>query len=821
MKRTFSVLAVLLVMTACPPLYAQDTVVGRVVDQDHHPIGHATVQSADILHSVQTDDSGAFTINLTKPRPVSVTFSHAGYIPRSVRIGPGDKSVTVSLVEQVYPMEGITVTSGRAIDGKSPVSFQTVDRKTIERDFDIGEAPNFLEITPNLYAYSDAGGGLGYSYLKIRGFDARRAPVYINGVPLNDPEDHALYFVDLPDFMAGADNVQVQRGVGNSLYGDAAFAGSINILTSSLARSRQFAAQFGYGGFLDGSETIGLMRKSSVSYSTGLINGLWSLSGRWVKQFSDGYRKNSWYDGTAYYLSLGRIDPKMITTLDIYGGPMSTHAAWDGIDRETMHLDRRANWYTYDNETDNFTQPHFELHNLYSLSDAVTLNSTAYLIRGKGYYEQFRYGERLQPYGLSDDPTAESDLIRRKWVDKYQIGLNHNVEFQGHNQTSALGGSYYFFQSEHWGEAIWAQALNPSLLNIDDPARYYEYFGKYHNLSVYGSRRQMIGDRLTLTGNLQLRYIHKDIHMTPLGIYPAMIYDVGWLFLSPRLGINYAVTDHLSPYVGFSIASQEPNDDMIDDADDPDDRPRLDIIDSTVTPVVYGDALVDPERVYDVELGANYRTAKISADGNLFWMEYRHEIVPDGGLNDDGFPTVGNADRSVHRGIETALAYAPVKNLSLEANYAFNDNLIKKYDQYVERWLDDTTVVVDTVRHRDAAVPNFPIYLANLAVDYTYGRVRLVYRLRAVGRQFVSLDGRYAVIDGRREDVSIAPYTVSSLKGIFDFGEVLGANLMVEARINNLFDQKYETYGYRWGDYFAYWPAAGRNWFVNVKMAIE
>ena len=141
MRRTLSVLAVLLGMTACPPLYAQDTVVGRVVDQDHHPIGHTTVQSADILHSVQTDDSGAFTINLTKPRPVSVTFSHAGYIPKSVRIGSGDKSMTVSLVEQVYPMEGITVTSGRAIDRKSPVSFQTVDRKTIERDFDIGEAP--------------------------------------------------------------------------------------------------------------------------------------------------------------------------------------------------------------------------------------------------------------------------------------------------------------------------------------------------------------------------------------------------------------------------------------------------------------------------------------------------------------------------------------------------------------------------------------------------------------------------------------------------------------------------------------------------------
>jgi iron complex outermembrane receptor protein len=651
----------------------------------------------------------------------------------------------------------------------------------------------------------------------IRGFDARRAPVYINGIPLNDPEDHALYFVDIPDFASSADNIQVQRGVGNSLYGDAAFGGSVNILTSTLTHSRKFVSEFGYGGFLQGSEMIGIIRKSSISYSSGMLSGGWSLSGRYIRQFSDGYRKNSWYDGTAYYLSIGRVDPGMITTLNIYGGPMRTHAAWDGIDRETAHLDRRINWYAYDDETDNFNQPHFELHNIYNLNDMISLNNTLYFIRGKGYYEQYKGGETLADYNLSDDPDAVSDLIRRKWVNKYQMGFNTHITHETDQATSVLGGSYYFFESDHWGEVLWAEELSPSFLNFDDPAVYYEYFGKYHNFSAYVSRRQHIGERVILNGNLQVRYLRKSIHQTPIGDYETSIYDIDWLFVSPRIGINYILTDEVTPYFSFSMASHEPNDDMIDDADDPDDDLRLTVVDSLSTPKVYGDPLIDAEQVYDFELGANYRTSKLSLDVNLFWMEYLNEIVPDGGLNDDGFPTYGNADRSVHRGIELAASYKPLTNLTIEGNYAYNDNWIREYDQHIE--IDDTTVT--TFPHRDVPVPNFPIYLANLVVDYSHGPARLIYRLRGVGRQFVSIDGQNFYVGQEWHDVSIAPYAVSSIKGVLKLGSVLGgADLTLEGRIDNLFDQKYETFGYRWGDYFAYWPAAERNWFMNVKLTI-
>jgi iron complex outermembrane receptor protein len=287
-------LALVMVASACPDLFAGNLLVGRVVDDDHQPISHVTVQSSRIESAVQTDESGLFRVIRTVAEPVSITLSHMGYIPRTVRVGAATDSVTVTLTEQIYPMEGLTVTAGRAMEKQTPVPFSTIDRAKIQEQYDFGEIPALLETTPNLYAYSDAGGGLGYSYLKIRGFDGRRVPVYINGIPLNDPEDHSLYFVDLPDFAGTVDNVQVQRGVGNSLYGDAAFGGAINMLTSPLAQARRFAAEFGYGGFLQGDSTVGLMRKTSVGFATGLLDNGWSLSGRWVDQYSGGYRAKSW-----------------------------------------------------------------------------------------------------------------------------------------------------------------------------------------------------------------------------------------------------------------------------------------------------------------------------------------------------------------------------------------------------------------------------------------------------------------------------------------------------------------------------------------------
>lgn len=812
----------ILVIAACPDLFAQYLIKGQVIDKNQQPISQVNIQSSEIEKIARTNEKGEFLISLKHPYAVPLTFSHVGYIPRTVKMLPDSLPITITMVEQIYPMEGITVTAGRAVENQSPIAFSTLSQDEINRDLDIGEVPELLEMTPNLYAYSDAGGGLGYSYLSIRGFDARRVPVYINSIPLNDPEDHALYFVDLPDFAGNADNIQVQRGVGNSLYGDPAFGGSINILTSPLSRNQQYVGEFGYGEFTSNGKSIGLMRKTSSSYSTGLLDNGWSLSGKWIKQHSDGYRENSWYDGTAYYLAIGKLDPKMITTLNIYTGSVKTHAAWWGITRAEANLDRRLNYYTYPNETDNFEQPHFELHNIYNLNDKMKLSNTLYLIKGKGYYEELKSSQSLYDYNLSSNPDESSDLVRRKWVDKYQLGINSHLLYSSPRQDAAVGISYYHFESDHWGEVIWAQALSPSYLDVNQPFRYYEHFGKYNDASAYASYSWKPIERLTLSGNLQMRYLHIDVHRPALGIYEVQDFNVHWLFASPHIGLNYAVIDKVNSYFSFAISSHEPNDKMIADSDDPSDKPRLEILDSTVTPIHYGKPTVSAERVYDFELGTNYRSQNISLGANLFWMEYRHEIVPDGGLTDDGFPTYGNAERSVHRGIELSAAYDVREDLKIEGNYACNDNWIKKYVQEIYDWNSETTITVD---HRDVPVPNFPKYLGNLIVDYHPSPIELNYRLRVVGRQFPYLSGRYYFLNDRMEDVSVAPVAVSSLKAAATFKKVFGSNsLTLELRVDNLFDQKYETsgayYADSYGENYYYWYAAERNWYANIKLAI-
>lgn len=813
---------VIIFAAACPDLFAQTKLKGQVLDQSGKPIADVNIQSPGIEKMTRSDSAGKFSVTILKAEPVILTISHAKYVPKSLKVTAADTVVVVTMAEQYYPMDGITVTAGRALEGQSPVSFQNLDRAAIERDFDIGEVPALLESTPNLYAYSDAGGGLGYSYLSIRGFDSRRVPVYINSIPLNDPEDHALYFVDLPDFTGNADNIQVQRGVGNSLYGDAAFGGSVNILTSPFSRERQYVGEFGYGQFTSDGKSIGLMRKSSSSYSTGLLDNGWSLSGRWVNQYSDGYRENSWYDGTAYYLSIGKIDPKMITILNIYAGPMTTHASWWGITRAEGQLNRRLNYYTYPNETDNFNQPHFELHNIYTLNKHTKLYSTGYLIKGKGYYEELKSGESLYDYNLSSNPDSVSDLVRRKWVNKYQLGMNTHLEWSSARQSAAVGASYYHFESDHWGEVIWAQTLSPSYLDINQPFRYYEHFGKYNDASAYASYSWQPQERLTLSGNLQMRYLLINVHRPAFGIYGTQIFGIDWLFASPHIGVNYAVTDKINSYFSFSISSHEPNDKMIADSDDPADQPRLQVLDSTATSIHYGDPTVNAERVYDFELGANYRSRAASLGINLFWMDYRHEIVPDGGLSDDGFPTYGNADRSVHRGLELSGIYDLNRKLRFEGNYAFNDNWIRKYVQKVYDWNSETTT---TVIHRDVPVPNFPQYLANLMVDYHPSPVEFRYRLRIAGRQFPYLSGKYYYLNGQMEDVSVAPVAVSSLKAAVTLGKVFGsAVLTLEAHVDNLFNQKYETsgvyYADSYGESYYYWYAAERNWYANIKLAI-
>ncbi len=816
MKHALLFLTVMLLVGAAGASAAQLT--GTVIDDTGQPIPGVSVITNVTGKGAVTNHDGRFTLELTD-QMTRVTFSSVGFQSRQFKIE--DVPPTVKLSPAYYRGTDIVVTADRAQSGVTPVAFNDVSSDDIKRDYTVGEFPLLLETTPNLYSYSDAGTPLGYSYMKIRGFDDKRISTYINGVPLNDPEDQATYFVDLPDFAANVTDIQVQRGVGNSLYGDASFGGSVNIVTNPFQQQRRTLVTSGYGAYTaDGGSSSGIY-KQSVEYASGMIDGQWLFSGRFSKQKTGGYRYNSWYDGWSYYFSVARLDPKMTTQLYLYGGPMHMHLAYWGISGDVMAANRQYNPLTYDNETDNFNQPHYQLENTYHFNDRVTLTNTLYYIHGKGYYEQLKPDANFAEYDLTAySDSASGDLVRQQWVSKDQTGWNPRLDIEHSRGRHSIGGSFYYFSSQHWGQVVWAQDIARTL---DPRHRYYEYFGKKWVGSFYAQEYYRLTNSLSTQLTAQVRYQRYKFDQTKMGAFNGYDYDVDWMFFSPRVGLNYAIDEHTHLYTNFAVSSRTPTDASIYDANDPTILPSLQIesIDTTTIPgdtiYTFGDPTAASERVYNFELGGQYRNQAYAFGVNLFWMDFRDEILPYGGINENtGLPVTVNADRSVHSGIELTASILPTRTLRVSGNLALNRNRVKDYTAQLDGYAVDFA---------NQTIPGFPDYIANIIADYHDGPIRLTWRGRSVGKQYMELEN----IDS----LAIGDYFVSSASVSYTLTNVLNAgNLILSARVDNIFNKKYASSGYGGnyafedsgnvvvGGWAEYYPAAERSYYLQLAMEL-
>lgn len=791
---------------------------GRVVDEQGNAIANVNVTLEGTNSGTVTDSAGRFSFGEVGQTECLTTFTHVRYQPVMAKLRSGELA-RIQMRLAVYPIQGITVTADRAEAGKTPVAFTDFTRTDIQRDYQMEEFPLLLETTPNVYAYADAGGGLGYSYLKIRGFSDKQISTYINGVPLNDPEDQATYFVDLPDFAANVKDIQIQRGVGNSLYGDASFGGTVNIVSAGLEQQRQVTLSSGYGGFWNNGNWIGHMEKQSIEYQSGLIAGRWNLSGRYSRQLSDGYREKSWYDGWSYYISAARLDPNMTTTVNVYGGPMRMHLAYYGITLDQIREDRRYNPLTYQNETDNFNQPHYELHNTLRLSDKVTLENTLYHIHGRGYYEQYKDNREYADYNIptidvvtDNGDTVQTyssgDLVRQQWVEKNQYGINPRLEVKHDRGKASFGGSFYFFRSDHWGQVVWAEHVTKE---IDPRHRYYQYFGDKYYLSLFAEEDYNLTDRLRLTGNLQYRHQTYKFDQQKIGAFSGYKYDLDWDYLSPRSGLVYALTDRLSFLFSYSLSFRTPADYEIYEANDASAVPSLD---------------VKLEKVHDFELGAGYTESNLRGNINFYWMDFRNEIVPFGGVTSDGLPITANAKRSVHAGVELSGSVATQHGLTFSGNFSYSYNRYKDFavsEEYYTNSRDWGWLGYKTFRYDNNVIPGFPDYIGNLITEYKHGILDLTYRARAVGRQYVD--------NLNSDSLEIGSYFVSSASAAIALGSWLNVGTLEFAvRVDNIFNKQYLASGYggvvrvrddadmRWAEYI---PAAGRSFFSTLKLELR
>jgi iron complex outermembrane receptor protein len=818
---------------------------GRVLDdRTSDPIPDARVRVLSPPAETATDRAGEFRFANLVPGSYDVEASRIGYAPdrRTVTVGADSAFLELRLTSRPIPVTQLEVTTTRATERGSAVAFTDLDRKAILNSYWAQDVPMLLQETPGVYSYSDAGNGIGYSYVKIRGFAQRRVAVTINGIPLNDPESHEVYWVDHPDLLSSAQDLQVQRGAGSALYGASAVGGSVNLETMTIPTERRISFEAG-GGSYD-------TKRLSMQYESGLLDNRYALAGRYSRIESQGYREMSWSRLWSYYFTAARIDPSVTTQINFYGGPEQLHLAYYAVDRSFLDglitgdasRDRRLNPLNWRNETDNFFEPHYELIQNVKLGEKAALTSSAFFFPGKGYYDDFPYGpqtfasRRLPNFEVDSDslfpatyyavdstgaPVAQpdgrflvtgSDMTQRLWVRDRHYGWIPRARLTHGKGELTAGAEWREHTGRHWGELTWAQALP---LGADPNHVFYDYTGRVRALSGFAQEAYSLRPDLKLTGSLQWRQTRYAIGKD---LYSGYDFHQSYSFLNPRVGANWNATERWNVFGSYAHTRTEPILSELYAADDPSAAPLFRVVD--VANHIYQDPLINPERLNDYETGVGYRDATTYLKLTGFWMDFRDEIVPNGQIGLLGVPLTGNAARSTHKGIEIEGGVAHSSGLTLSGNVSLSRNRFGEYHEFV-----DSTTVNDFTGN---AIAGFPDRMANLTVGFHKHGARAALTVNEVGRQF--LDNSE---DNRRDSaLRTAPGYQKKLieehailNGLLSF-ELGGAGgwkpldarrLLLEIRGMNLTGLRYETAGYVFDEVPYFYPAATRNVFVSLK----
>ncbi|MBI4365151.1 MAG: TonB-dependent receptor [Candidatus Latescibacteria bacterium] len=837
----FSVLALSAPALAAPGLPLR----GRVVDaQTAQPIADALVRIVTPPRETATDRDGAFSFADVDEGTRRIQVSRLGYAlsDQTVEVHAATEALLFRLEPRAIPSPVVEVTTTRASERGSAVAFTELDRSAIQDRYWAQDVPMLLAETPSVYAYSDAGNGVGYSYIKIRGFPQRRVAVTINGIPLNDPESHEVYWVDHPDLVSSAGSLQVQRGVGSALHGASAVGGSVNLETVAVPMERALTIQTGVGSYDS--------RRFSVDYRSGLLDGAYSVSGRYSRILSQGYRELSWSRLWSYYVSAARLDPWITTRLNLYGGPEQLHLAFYGVDRSFLDggitgdpkEDRRLNPLNWRNETDNFFEPHSELIQDVKLSDRTSLSSSIFYFPGKGYYDDFPYGpqtfasRRLADFEVDSDslypvsyyavdstgaPAVQpngrflvtgSDMTQRLWVRNRHYGWIPRARFAHAKGDLTIGAEWREHDGRHWGELTWAQALPPGALPNHV---FYDYTGRVRALSAFAQEAYSPRPDLKLTGSLQWRQTRYAIGKDR---YQGYDFHLTYAFLNPRIGVNWNATDRWNVFANYAHTRTEPILSEIYRADDPSAVPLFRVVD--VANHVYLDPLIEPERLDDYEAGIGYRAGRTSLKLTGFRLDFRNEIVPNGQIDRLGNPITGNAARSVHEGLEIEGGWTHRSGLEISGNLSLSRNRFRDYREFV-----DSSTVND---YSGNAITGFPSRLANVTLGFRRGGARAQLTLHEVGRQYLdnSEDNRKSpalrAVPGYQKKL-IEEHAVLDGLLAFDLAAITGTRpldarkILIEIRGMNLTGLRYETSGYVYAEVPYFYPAATRNVFVSLK----
>ena len=798
--------------------------------EDSSPLFLANILIENTIHGTTTDEKGYFKLSADVGGKSNLIISYLGFEQKTITIQDflTTDSKTIYLDKKIFTSQTVLVRGAISKSGSSPVSFSQIKKDEIKENYVHQDIPEFLSYLPSTTFYSESGNGVGYNYMSIRGFDQRRISISINGIPQNDPEDHNIYWIDLPDLLENTELIQVQRGAGNGVIGYPAVGGSINIITATHSDKSKYELYSTLGSYN--------YRKYGVSVSSGLIDNKYSFSTRLSRTLSSGYRDNSWVELNSYYLSAVRFDKNLTTQLNLYGGPLEDGLVYNGlpkwaINNKELRKENYSYWedadgqYTYTvrrkpTEIENFSQPHFELLNELNISKNITLNSALFLILGEGFFDYdgswsifyndyFRLNENgYDPLYIPNGALIRASVENKQWGWIPRFSLKHN------NGELIVGAEFRNHISEHWGSINFASNIPPSL---EKTYRYYSYEGSKKIMNFFAHENYQFSEKINVLAELQLAYHQYKIANEK---YLNNEFDIDGLFLNPRLGINYKFDTAISSYLSFARITREPRLKNYYDAAESSGGavPQFNVLPGGEYD--FSNPLVKPETMNNLELGFVYNKENINLTLNGFYMLFKDEIVNQGQVDRFGQPITGNMDETIHMGIELSSNIKLNKYIDITLNGAYSKNFISKGSTFINAINGD----VLEVNLKDNRISGFPDLTFNGIVSFKYKNFLSRFFAKYVGKFYSdnydeNLSTYRILYPGITDysDNKVEPYFTANLLMSYEFeADPIFQKIKIFAQVNNVFDKLYAAYAI--GKEF--FPAAERNIMAGIRIGL-
>ena len=672
----------------------------------------------------------------------------------------------------------------------SPISHSNISKEELNLRNLGQDLPLLLNFLPSIITTSDAGNGVGYTGIRVRGISAQSTNITINGIPFNDPESHGTYWVNLPDFTSSIESLQVQRGVGTSTNGSGAFGASVNILTDAVSKDP----------YAEISNSIGSYNtfKHTVKFSTGKLNDVFEFSGRLSKIDSDGYIDRAFSDLKSYFVQGSYIHKSTFIKFLTFGGHEKTYQSWFGVTKDQILENRRQNPYTYENEIDNYKQDHYQFHWNEKINQRWSTNIGLNYTYGRGYFEQFREDDSVKTYGgivksdvdQNGEETGKTDLIRRRWLDNNFYVINTSANYNSSKLNMTFSSSYSTYSGDHFGEVIWARQFGKNNSVRD---RYYDGNGKKIDFSIFTKASYIINKNLEFYGDLQLRNINYKTNGFTSDLVN-MILDESYSFFNPKFGISFKFNSNSMLYGSYSRANREPS------RSDYESNPNI-----------------KPEELNDFELGWRYRKNGLKLNLNSYYMLYNEQLVLTGALDDVGTPIRTNSGSSYRIGIELDSKVKLSDLFTINPNLTFSSNKNKK------TLLPFDGKIVDFGKTNISFSPE--LIASNTINFFPNENINLSILSKYVGPQYM---GNTDAVNSKLDSYFINDFNIIykiNTNSIFK-------SIIFKGLVNNIFNVEYISNGYyytyddTWSvpgqvktlDGSGYYPQATRNYLLGLTL---